>query len=45
MIPSPPRTPPPLKVSGVFSTKIEEHASLEAQNCFLNRAPAVAVMG
>ncbi|MBI4358410.1 MAG: hypothetical protein HY584_03850 [Candidatus Omnitrophica bacterium] len=45
MIPSPPRTPSPLKMSGVFSKKIEEHASFALQDCLLKRALAVEVMG
>ncbi|MBI4357958.1 MAG: hypothetical protein HY584_01540 [Candidatus Omnitrophica bacterium] len=45
MIPSPPRTPPPLKMSGVFSKKIHEHALLKVPDCFLKRALAVEVMG
>ncbi|MBI4357922.1 MAG: hypothetical protein HY584_01360 [Candidatus Omnitrophica bacterium] len=45
MIPSPPRTPPPLKMSGVFSKKMQEHASLGVQDCFSKHALAVEVMG
>ncbi|MBI4358911.1 MAG: hypothetical protein HY584_06380 [Candidatus Omnitrophica bacterium] len=45
MIPSPPRTPPPLEMRGVFSKKMQEHASLIVQDCLLKRALAVEVMG
>ncbi|MBI4358521.1 MAG: hypothetical protein HY584_04410 [Candidatus Omnitrophica bacterium] len=45
MIPSPPRTPHFLKMGGVFSKKIQEHASVREQVCFLKRALAVEVMG
>ncbi|MBI4358861.1 MAG: hypothetical protein HY584_06130 [Candidatus Omnitrophica bacterium] len=45
MILSPPRTPPPLKMVGVFSKKMQEHTSLRVQDAFLKRALAVEVMG
>ncbi|MBI4358875.1 MAG: hypothetical protein HY584_06200 [Candidatus Omnitrophica bacterium] len=44
-IPSPLRTPTPLKLGSVFSKKMQEHASLGVQDCFLKRALAVEVMG
>ncbi|MBI4358720.1 MAG: hypothetical protein HY584_05405 [Candidatus Omnitrophica bacterium] len=45
MIPSPPRTPPLRKMGGVFSKKMQEHASLIVQDCILMRALAAEVMG
>ncbi|MBI4358841.1 MAG: hypothetical protein HY584_06030 [Candidatus Omnitrophica bacterium] len=45
MILSPPRTPPFLKMGGVFSKKMQERTSLRVQDCLLKRALAVEVMG